>query len=68
MDWSLKLTFSSSFKKTNSYFLGVRSYSGTYSCMVENTVGLSDIVDIVSVYVEDVPNVKLTLFPLKPIR
>ena len=36
--------------------------------MVENTVGLSDIVDIVSVYVEDVPNVQLTLFPLKPIR
>ncbi|XP_023321779.1 nectin-4 [Eurytemora carolleeae] len=28
---------------------------------------LSDIVDIVSVYVEDVPNVQLTLFPLKPI-
>ena len=46
----------------------VRNYSGIYSCMVSNVAGSSEIVDILAVYVEDVPNVRLTLHPIKPIR
>ena len=50
------------------YISAVRKYSGVFSCMVSNTAGSSEVVDILAVYVEDVPNVRLTLQPIKPIR
>ena len=46
----------------------VRQHSGVYSCRVTNTVGASSVIDILNVYVEDVPSVRLKLLPRTPIR
>ena len=45
-----------------------RASSGLYSCRVLNTIGSSDITDVASVYVEDVPEVVLDIDPLTPVR
>ena len=45
----------------------VRASSGLYSCLVTNEVGISQVVDIASVYVEDVPEVILTVDPVTPV-
>ena len=47
--------------------LASRSSSGLYSCRVLNNIGSSDLVDVASVYVEDVPLVVLSIDPLTPV-
>ena len=48
-------------------FSAARASSGLYSCRVFNNIGSSDIIDIASVYVEDVPEVALDIDPLTPV-
>ena len=44
-----------------------RESSGLYSCRVLNNIGSSPVIDVASVYVEDVPEVELSLEPLTPV-
>ena len=55
------------YKKPKVIIPAVRSSSGLYSCRVTNEVGASQVVDIASVYVEDVPEVVLTVHPVTPV-
>ena len=54
-------------KETKVIIPVVQSSSGLYSCGVINEVGASQVVDIASVYVEDVPEVVLTVHPVTPV-
>lgn len=49
-------------------FLATRSSSGLYSCRAVNEIGSSKIIDVATVYVEDVPEVILDIEPLTPVR
>ena len=44
-----------------------RASNGLYSCRVANDIGSSEIVDIATVYVEDVPQVTLDIDPVNPV-
>ena len=48
-------------------FPATRASNGLYSCRVENDIGSSEISDIASVYVEDVPEVVLDIDPVNPV-
>ena len=48
-------------------FSATRVSNGLYSCRVENDIGSSEISDIASVYVEDVPEVVLDIDPVNPV-
>ena len=49
------------------YISARRESSGLYSCRVLNNIGSSPVVDLASVYVEDVPEVVLSLDPVRPV-